>query len=119
MLEGAKVTISLDDLDELRLKDKHYDQLLRDISSCVIFQFDEYTKELDKISKNKRVITEMQEIELYANARKYAEIIIDTGRLTKILLNNCALNKTDNEMCLFESLDDPKVIYNLTQEGTI
>lgn len=123
MLEDAKVLISLEDLDELRLKEKHYMQLVRDISDCVEFDFDDYQNErkkiysqddekykyIDNLETDEEIDRAIMEAE--EDASNLAKIIVDTKKLEKILLHNCELNKTENELALFETLMDPQVVY--------
>jgi hypothetical protein len=121
MLENAKVLISLEDLDDLRLKEKEYLQMVREISNCVEFDFDEYKDELKKIKHDDKYAyidnldtdeeIDREIMEAEKHARSLAKILVDTKMLEKILLNNCDLNKTENEIALFETLVDPKIIY--------
>lgn len=121
MLEDAKVLINLVDLDELRLKEKHYMQLLRDISDCVEFDFDDYVDEINRIDNELLTrcftddeIDKLCDIEM-EKAGKLAKITVDTKKLEKILLNNCELNKTENELAWFETVMDPQVVYKMYQ----
>lgn len=121
MLEDAKVLISLEDLDELRLKEKHYMQLVRDISDCVEFDFNDYVAEINKIDNYllESDLTDEQIDKFFDDkvkkARNLAKIIVDTKKLEKILLNNCELNKTENELAWFETVMDPRVVYETYQ----
>lgn len=127
MFEDAKVLISLDDLDELRLKEKHYLQLLREISNCIEFDFNDYLKELKKIQsgdeyayiENLETDAEIERAvyEAEETARSLAKIIVDTKKLEKILLLNCEVNKTEEDMALFNTLVDPIITYNIERRN--
>lgn len=120
MLKDAKVTISLEDLDELRLIEKEHTQILKKIANCVKFDFDKYIVKIKKIDNNEEInsLESDEEIdkaveEAMIKARSLAKVIIDTEKLEKILLSNCYIDKTENEMALFETLTNPTVIYKI------
>jgi len=109
LLTNAKVIINLDDLDKLRQKEKDYSRLLSDISKCVKFDFKKYENELERLNN---IFLDVEQLDIAEEkARMLAVIKVDKEELEKILLNNCTENKTDNEMCLFETLADPELKY--------
>lgn len=123
MLKDAKVTISLEDLDELRLIEKEYTQLLKKIANCVKFDFDKYLVEIKKIDNDEEInsLESDEEIDKAVNealieANSFAKVIIDTEKLEKILLSNCYIDKTENEIALFETLKNPTVIYKKNKQ---
>lgn len=110
MFEDTKVTLSLEDFDNLRQYKREYEQLTMQISKCVKFDFDIYNQKLIKINKCS-LLEENEVIIAEEAAMKLAKITVNLNELEKIILNNCIEDKIGNDIELFDTLPDPDIKY--------